>query len=778
MSPQNKEENLLLKLVSAQSEGEVHQIIELDEILRDENNWHPYGNYVTNFNTIDNQQKSPIAALIEKPVNSIDSLLLKECKLQNIDPKGSDAPKNMQEAVEKFFGIKKGDFSDVGQNKRRDLASNIRIIVEGESRKPCEPNIIVIDRGEGQHPSDFKDTFLSLHGKNKIEIRFVQGKYNMGSTGVLPNCGLYSYQLILSRKIPQLLINGQKDLWGFTLVRLHPAGKNDIDPWYEYFVGGDGNIISFPGKTLSILPKAKDIEHSEDIESGAYIKMFNYDLPESVRSLAQRDLWRAMNKLLYSPALPMLIQDTRYEGHSDTKLLLGNRVRIFVDDRDKVEDKIKFPISIEADFGEFGKRQIEITVFKENINKNEFTSQDEAIFFTINGQTHASLGRSFLRSKNKANLYYLSDYMLVQVDCSYVDNNVKKKVFMPSRDRMRENTLTKQIENILASELAGHEGLKQLNQYRREQKVAENPKDEEFMSRVMSRLLSNNPLLSQYLKIGGKIKYPQKIGKTEIKEFKGSYAPTFLKILGHKLAEDPYKKDIPINSYVLIKFETDASNDYLNREMDGGIFEIEPDIMRSRHLWNGIVTAKLVAPKDVKIGEIRKVKARLTRAFDCPLEVEFGIRITSAIETKTNPPGEPEPPKVVVYQLPKRTLVYRDSTPGGKTWSELDPEKWNEGYISEVVPAGNDDIDIFINMDAGVLHEFLRRQQPSDKKIEEIKRTYQISIFLHSFLLYNELKEIEDFENILPTAMKAVSKITLDLIWNEGLIKSIEEVEG
>ena len=96
--------------------------------------------------------------------------------------------------------------------------------------------------------------------------------------------------------------------------------------------------------------------------------MYNYDLPEGVRSQAQRDLWRAINKLLYYPALPMLIQDLRYPKlHGDTTVLLGNRMRIFVDNNEMVEDKIKFPVSIEADFGAFGKRLIEITVFKEKI---------------------------------------------------------------------------------------------------------------------------------------------------------------------------------------------------------------------------------------------------------------------------------------------------------------------------------------------------------------------------------------------------------------------------
>jgi len=167
---------LLLKLVSASSEAEVQNIIDADLIASKEQNWKPYGGYHGNFNTIHNQQQDSVASLVEKPVNAIDHLLLKECKLKGINPEGDEAPKSMQEAVELFFGIKKGDFSEVGGKKRRELASNILIIAEGSRERP---NIVVADAGEGQHPSAFEDTFVSLHKGNKDKIRFVQGKYNM-----------------------------------------------------------------------------------------------------------------------------------------------------------------------------------------------------------------------------------------------------------------------------------------------------------------------------------------------------------------------------------------------------------------------------------------------------------------------------------------------------------------------------------------------------------------------------------------------------------------------
>ena len=50
--------------------------------------------------------------LAEKPINSIDASLLKECKLKECDPEGKEAPKSMKGAVELFYGIKSGDISE------------------------------------------------------------------------------------------------------------------------------------------------------------------------------------------------------------------------------------------------------------------------------------------------------------------------------------------------------------------------------------------------------------------------------------------------------------------------------------------------------------------------------------------------------------------------------------------------------------------------------------------------------------------------------------------
>ena len=118
-------ERLFWRMFNAESEQILHQILSTDSILKNPGNWFPYGgsdkNDRGNFGTFENQQSNPVPALIEKVTNSIDSLLLKKCRLAHIDPKSDKAPQDMGAAVERFFNIKNGDFSDLPPKKWTQL---------------------------------------------------------------------------------------------------------------------------------------------------------------------------------------------------------------------------------------------------------------------------------------------------------------------------------------------------------------------------------------------------------------------------------------------------------------------------------------------------------------------------------------------------------------------------------------------------------------------------------------------------------------------------------
>ena len=90
-----------------------------------------------NYSTIGNQQSAPDAALVEKIINSVDAILMRECLERNIDPEGADAPQTTKEATEQFFYIKEGILSKMDRAKRSEIAQDIMVVATGKKSNPC-----------------------------------------------------------------------------------------------------------------------------------------------------------------------------------------------------------------------------------------------------------------------------------------------------------------------------------------------------------------------------------------------------------------------------------------------------------------------------------------------------------------------------------------------------------------------------------------------------------------------------------------------------------------
>ncbi len=140
---------LFWSIFNAKDEDELQDVVNTNALLKDDSNWYPYGgrhsNDRSNFGTFENQQPHPIPALVEKITNSIDSLLMKKCRLEGTDPKSVEAPRSMMQAVEKYFEIKNGDFSEVSEGGRRRIAENIQLIATGDKTRP---NLLIYDNLE------------------------------------------------------------------------------------------------------------------------------------------------------------------------------------------------------------------------------------------------------------------------------------------------------------------------------------------------------------------------------------------------------------------------------------------------------------------------------------------------------------------------------------------------------------------------------------------------------------------------------------------------------
>lgn len=780
---QNK--NLLLKLVRAEDEEVVSKIISNHLILSKDENWKPLAGERSNIGLAHAQQASPVPALIEKPINSIDALLTKECMLKGIDPEGKDAPSFIQEAAEKFFGIERGDFTEITEKRAREIAENIQIIAEGTRQNP---NIIIYDNGEGQHPSDFEKTFLYRSRENKIKIKFVQGKFNMGGTGALRFCGVNKYQLILSRRDTSLL-DGKPDLYGFTLVRFHrvtTVGEYKSQ-WYEYCVDKNGEIFSFSAKDLDLgLFRRK-------FQIGTYIKLFNYDLPD--RSDITLGLWRALNRYLYYPALPILLYERRnYRGHAETKLMLGNKMRVMKDEREQKETSFTLEINFKG-----LKFPGEVTVFKDEVDKNEFVEK-LAVIFTINGQVHDYLTSSFIASKNGANLPYLSDSLLVNIDCSNISPFVRDELFMSSRDRRCETEMKRELDDEIAKELRDLDILRQLNEKRRDEKIFKNPKDEDFLKRIMGRLIRKNEEISKLLGLNGEIasniikKTLERRIKKEGPIFRPKRYPSFVRF--KKIAPGNIKM-LPQNGECKLFLETDVEDEYLIRPRDKGELKIT---FEKPHLGGDgeggeegsdeeVFDVNIVGPAQGEIKLRVKTKKELPVGKIVKMNIELsspeGPHILTAFVKIDNPIKEAQEKEIesrLTYRLPEIIEVYRKKKQDRETptWDDKD-YNWCGEDICKIWQSSEEGslVDaVAINMDADALHDYIRKRKLTDRQIENTTRLYRIGIYLISLITYFQLSHREDIENkeeLVSYLMRGVGKIIIHIVINEEIIKEVEK---
>ena len=637
----NNPKQALLNLLKADSAEEVQEILKNDSFFQG-NNWEPLGGDRTNITTAGNQQEDPINALVEKPVNSIDHLLLKEAKLRGIDPEGSAAPKTMKEAVETFLGIPDGDISKIDDKKRRSLAGNVRIIASGSNKTP---SISVVDFGEGQHPSQFSNTLLSLprDKSNKNKIHFVQGRFNQGATGALWFCGGDKFQLVLSRKDPRLLKDEQKDEWGFTLIRKRPYSEVSADEkvtWYEYFVDDSKKVFSFPGEELGILPD------DEKMESGVYVKMYSYDLGKYSASDVTLELWRDLNRKLYSPALPIMIHETRgYAGHSSSKILVGNKYRTIKDENEKVRERIVF----DSNLGKLGLRKVEVTVFIDRDStgkpfrgvKSEFTTADEALFLTMNGQTHKTEPRSFFRRKEfNAAVDFLADYLMVHVDLTTIPREIRDELVMTSRDRFRKGEIYNQLIERITSDLRENNILRRLNAEYKARFLANIQPDKGDVKKIIGKILKRNRNLAKWLNLGDGISLPP-IEPINPTTFESENPPTAFSLQVPEGVMPPYFKDFPANyKYVWLQFKTNAPDNYLEDEVGGKVTVNIPTIEHSEYLDHGILWLKVYREKEFKVGNSTEMIIALERPGLESLTEKVNLRY---IEEKEQAPDTPPP---------------------------------------------------------------------------------------------------------------------------------------
>ncbi len=757
-------QNLFYKLYAAKNEQDIDEFIQNHPDIFKQADWFPYGGNESNFGVVENQQSNPVAALVEKLTNSIDAILMRKCYESGIEPKSPLAPQSVKKAVEVFFpNYKNWDLVPECQKQAED----IQLIADSLHRDTANTSLIVYDNGEGQHPEDFETTFLSLLRGNKNEIRFVQGKYNMGGSGGIVFCGRKRYQLIASKRYDK---SGK---FGFTLIRRHPLNESEAkskkNTWYEY-LKIDGKIPAFHISQLDLgLYRRK-------FETGTIIKLYSYDLKGN-RHIA-RDLNRSINEYLYEPALPIYTIEKKERYPKDINLereLYGLKRRL----------ASRKDVYIEETFSEtltdkqIGDVKLTVHVFKarakdkkpketrETIQK-EFFKNNMAVLFSVNGQVHGHYTSEFITRSLKFHL--LRDYVLIHVNCTNMNYDFRTELFMASRDRLKEGEESKILRNFLAANLKKGR-LKEIYKRRKDAISADNTDSEELLKSFAENLPLNDELrhlISQTFKLdkedkkSASVNQPQKTQTRQKKEtvpFNPKRFPSFFKLDLNKKGDKPVAA-IPLNGEKTLKFSTDVENEYFDRVEEPGDMKISllgykpndvtggdrkgkgkdiGDILdvakRSPH--DGTIKVVLKPTDEVQVGDEIQIQADLSSPGG-GFSAMFWVKISDPI-----PPEEEseEEVKNEVIGLPKHILVYKEISNDNNlmTWEKLEESGITMDYETVMHPLIADDLldTIYINMDSSVLKNYkskIRNLTPEQNELADKK--YISAVYCHTLFLY------------------------------------------
>lgn len=609
-------QQLCLDLLHADTEEQVIQILRDEGYWDDPSVWRLFGDNSSNFSTFGNQSSQAEGPLVEKIVNSVDAVLMGECWSTGVQPNSSEAPQSINEAVAEFFRGDRSRADSLGhignwsQQQRREVAARITLAATGSRRNP---SFTIVDSGEGQTPKSMPDTLLSLYRQNKIDVHFVQGKFNMGGTGALRFCGHDNLQLIISRRNPNIKADGWGDptfdQWGFTIVRREPPIPPKRMSTYIYLAPEpDNGVLRFLSESLPLFPLGNR-PYSRNTNWGTAIKLYEYRLKDRSHILRRDGLLQRLDILLPGVALPVRFHECRdYGGHegSFANTLTGLGVRLNDDRSDNLEPG--FPTS-----SAFSIRGQEMTakIYAFKRGKAESYKRDEGIIFAFNGQTHGSRSKRFF-SRRSVGMNRLENSILVIVDCSRIDRRTFEDLFMNSRDRMEQGEFLREIEHELESILRSNQSLRDLAQERQREDVESKLQDSKPFKEVLESILRKSPSLASLFGGAGPLPDPFKARHIESGNgFKGKQHPTYFRFRNKEYGY-VLPRTTPRNMRSRITFETDVVNDYFDRGQFEGTAELkfcgespmsDPIPAKNLNLNNGVATLNLALPDGANVDD-------------------------------------------------------------------------------------------------------------------------------------------------------------------------------
>lgn len=775
--------DLCLELMKLNNENDVIETLRAEGYWDNANCWRDFGDNENNFSTAGAQQSDATAAFVEKLINSIDARLMNAVQMDDIDPKSANAPRSVKQAVSNFLitGDKDGEIRNWTQTEKAEHAAKIAVAATGSK---TSPSFTIVDQGEGQTPGNIPYTFMSLNSSNKLKIPFVQGKFNMGGTGVFRFCGERSIQLLITRRNPKFVdrVIDDDSKWGFTVVRRDPPSGSERSSVFRYLAPYDEGkekkgVLRFSAEKLPLFPE-QGSPYVRNTEYGSLVKLYNYKVRQKSHILVKGGLRNAIDIRIPEPALPIRFHECRsFRRIGSSEILVGILLKLQDRQDEPLENGFPIPHGFTVDGQKFN---LSTYGFKLKQTKSYFTA-DDGVLFSVNGQTHGKLARRFFRTK-RVRLDYVADSMLVHVDCSNIDPKHQEELFMNSRDRLADSPFRRKLEHRIEEYLGSNEKLKKFAETRREELLKEKLKDDRSFSEIMKNVLESSPSLAKILARGGRVDdYTEPPTNGAGSKFESRQFPTYFRFR-KKDYGTVHHRQCEIGRTTKIMFDTDAENNYFFRKNDAGesrlvcILKATEETKVFDHdgpdLADGVATLKIRLPEDVEAGQTVKVTLEVTDVTRT--EPFINVAELDVIPRQEKSPGPPSPPlerrNFLNVDLPVAQWVKESE------WDDRFPTGHFDKKIAVAITARPNDqgrqlYDFYLNEDNIYLKNELRK---SDKTADLIKEQYRIGMVLVGLALIQSSPEDEhgeDLEQKVAETTKALARMIIPIIRD---ISSIE----
>lgn len=726
----NEIKEFAIKLAKCESEDEVVELLAEYGFWDDETCWTNFGGVENNYSSIGNQQASADSALVEKVINSVDAVIMGDLLSKGINPKSDKAPQSITQYLKEYQKIPEGKLSLLDSSTRQKLSENI-LLVSTKNSTTKNPNYAIIDSGEGQTANSLPNTILSLKESNKMRVGAVQGKFNMGGTGVLMFSGTRKFQIIISRKrqdIPKGL-RGDDDSfhkWCVTIVRRERPTGNMKSSCFKY-LAPRGKVLAFEADSLPLKPQYdtnKATPYVCEMYDGTFIKVFDYHI-RGYNSVSTIHLHDRLSLLIPGIPLPIKIVECRKTQAKRNKTLYGLNARLEENKQSTLELE---PIGING-YIQGEPIQAMIYVFKKGFG--ESYKKREGVLYTLNGQCQGFETKTFFE---KLKLGYIADSILVVVDCSCLSQLTVEELFLNSRDRLKAGPIRDAVIKFIENEIKGISKLKELNTKRRDEELKSKIQDSQLVNGVIENVLTKSKVLNSLLLQGKDIQLPKntRIDGETIEEL-GSpkQFPTYFKL------KKKNRKTAELERKIRIDLDTDAPNDYFTRDKLSGSYKLEIDggVLTDYSMkiinYDGILNV-FIDPVLFKEGEQHTFKLSIddeTRIL--PFEIEFDLTIVGKTQDKpSSNNGDANLKGKKEKGLPSICEVRREDWDGSI----------NENTAIKVIP-NEDGYDFICNLDNKYLDT--ERKAPKSNPVY-LEGVFSTSLIVATMSVISHYEKIND----------------------------------